>query len=148
MKNNKAPGLDGIPKDFFKKFFNSKKVAPLLRIILIKKLLILIVQNVYFYYLIKFKMITSLMNEICPLLFPFLWKEIFQIVIINLIFHSLKILSKIVVPYQQLYLIYLSMIYLINARDMVWLVKGKKFCGCLFTNDIAFFFFFFFFFFF
>jgi len=35
------------------------------------------------------------------------------------------------------YLIYLSLAYLINARDIVWLVKKRKCCGGLFADDIV-----------
>jgi len=53
IENNKTHDPDSILTENFK-VFSALRVA-LLRIILLKKLLISIVQNIYFYYLIKFR---------------------------------------------------------------------------------------------
>ena len=74
MKNNKAPGPDGIPTEFFKVFL-ILRVEFLLRMTLIKRLLIPIVQSVGYYFLIKFGMVTFLMNGTLLLLFLFLKKK-------------------------------------------------------------------------
>jgi hypothetical protein len=70
MKNNEVPSPYGIPTEFFKNF-SIMRVVLLLRMIIIKKLLISTVHNINFYYLIKFGIMISLVNEILFLLFQF-----------------------------------------------------------------------------